>query len=337
MKSFLIAFLLFSSLFSKQLFAQGASPKPYVQPYISCKDLNGKKVCANVGVTGATELGTLYSEVASCEDVRTQRRFYVVPPASTTKPDDLRLQDEAFMKELAWVTKQTESTGCVCCHRSASMPGAAIWDSSSQGIWTDQLSNRGVALLSGKMPSDVLGFFKEEENFGFNRQHTAIPTTDVARMKNFFLNELKRRNVTDEQIKNFAPLGGTFFDNVKSQNPTLCGADQGISSDGIIQWTGGAARYIYILKALAANPLIPPSGDTPDGTIWRLNVHHNANALSSGLLYGSFPEGTYQRIPENNRLPELKSGTVYRLYVLKDVLFPITNCFFEFGRDSAVL
>ncbi|SMF18036.1 hypothetical protein [Pseudobacteriovorax antillogorgiicola] len=313
------------------LFGQGFGQKPFVQPYLKCETIDGKEVCANVSISGATHPGYYFPDVAVCEDVKTQRPFWPLPVDTKTDPKDPRLQDKAFMKELAWVTNQTRSTACTCCHDSSLGTSYAAWDISEPLIWTDQLTERGVAILAGELSSASSGVFKKEDNFGFDRRITGIPSTDPERMKAFFMNEFNRRGITQEMVDSYGDFGGFIFDRARNQVPTLCTPEEeGLLSNGTVAWSGGPARYVYILPALAPNPLVPPNSDTPEGTVWRLNVDHRAPALESGVTYGGIPQGSYQAVPVADQVaPPLVSGQVYRLYVLKDVLFPLTNCFFK--------
>jgi hypothetical protein len=311
--------------------AQAFGGTPFVQPYRSCQTINSEKICANVAISGATEPGVYFPDIAACEDVRTQRPFWPAPIVNQPDPDDPRLNDPEFMQELRWVSQQIRSTGCICCHDSSLDRGMARWDVNTDLIWPDQLSDRGIAILSGDVPSASAGVFPPAENFGFNRSQTGIPTTDPGRMEDFFKKELARRQVTQEDIQHFANFGGPVMQRARDQVPTLCTENQGINAIDQVLWTGGPARYVYILPALAPNPLVPPDSDTPDDTLWRLNVDHQAAAIESGIALGETPSGTYQAIPQDpNRRPQLTPGVVYRLYVLKDVLQPLTNCFFEY-------
>merc|ERR1711916_110866 len=103
-----------------------ALPNVFIPPYRSCvsalDDQPGQgpdgQVCTQVAISGATEPGRYFPDYAACDVVRTQRPFWVVPPAAEPDPADPRLQDADFMAELAWAKTQIEATGCVCCHDS---------------------------------------------------------------------------------------------------------------------------------------------------------------------------------------------------------------------------
>lgn len=308
----------------------------FIQPYENCKvvtdELSGssREVCAQVAISGATEAGQKFSEFASCKDVRTQRFFAPLSPDNKAEADDPRLADPAFMKELAWVSQQIQSTGCACCHDSKSAAGTAKWDISAPYIWTAELSNRGAAILAGEVDSGTLGAFPPSENHGFDRSATGAPTTDVARMKAFFKAELERRRVTPEDIKQMEPLGGKNFIARLTLAPKACEAGAGVDESGKITWQGEPARYIYLLKPEAKAPIFPPNLDLPEGTLWRLDVAATANPLASGVIYGTTPTGTKQKFPANAEAPSLTKGESYWLYVLKDVGFPISSCIFTY-------
>lgn len=310
----------------------GEARKPFEQPYKKCVG----DVCANVSIAGATHPGYYFPDIASCEDVRTQRPFFLVESPVETSPDDPRLGDKQFMQELSWVTSQAASTGCTCCHDSTLQVGYAAWDIAAEWIWTDMLTPRGVAILAGKIPSDSGGLYPTEENFGFDRSQTGIASTDPNRMRAFFEAELSRRGISDEDISKLDPFDNWLFENARKQKPVDCAVGEGVNPDGTVRWFGTPdqkperklARYIYILSENAPNPLVPPNLDTPEETYWRLNVRSDAPPVESGIAYGKIMEGTYQAVPVGGSAPALEPGKVYRLYVLFDVLFPITNCKF---------
>lgn len=308
----------------------------FIQPYESCKLVadeatgTSRTVCAQVAISGATEPGEKFSDIASCQDVRTQRFFAPLPADNEIKAGDPRLADEAFMKELAWVNQEIRATGCACCHDTKSARGFAKWDISAPNIWTQQLSDRGAAILAGDVDSATLGAFPADQNHGFDRSQTGAPTTDIARMKAFFKAELERRKVSAQQISEMEPLGGRNFVARVTLAPTACEAGSGIDQSGKISWTGEAARYIYLLKPGSKAPVFPPNLDLPEGTLWRLDVAASAAPLDSGLSYGSIPAGSKQRFPAEGAAPKLVKGESYWLYVLKDVGFPVSSCIFTY-------
>jgi hypothetical protein len=94
-----------------------------------------------------------------------------------SKPDDPRLSDEAYLAELAWVTEQVEASGCVCCHDSKVLgKQAGEWDIRLGPLWLDSLPDTGLALFAGLADSSTLGAYHPEDNNGFNRDITGIPS-----------------------------------------------------------------------------------------------------------------------------------------------------------------
>ena len=96
-----------------------------------------------------------------------------------------------------------------------------------------------------------------------------------------------------------------------------------------MRWSGGGARYVYVLEADAQAPGVPPNFDLPTGTLWSIAVPPDAASIGCGMPYGSRPEGVVQRVPAEGEAPALQSGRSYFLYVLRDVAQPITRCLFE--------
>jgi hypothetical protein len=310
----------------------------FIQPFESCQaPVSGDRVpsddnlvCTNVAISGSTEEGRKFIDYGSCDVVYTQRPYFKRDPFREVNPLDPRQLNPKFMKELRWINSQVRSSACVCCHDASVMDKqAAVWDISAPGIWTDQLSDQGVAILSGKVSSDILGKFTAENNNGFSRDSTGFPTTDVARVQQFFNNELDRRGVTDADIASYDEFGYFLID-IIDQPPDNCTAgEEAFKADGKIYWKTGKARYVYVKEVGSNNPGVPPSNDNPAGVFWRLDVMANYPALSPGIVYGQSPEGTYQVTPADNAVaPALASGKKYHLYVLADILQPICNCIF---------
>jgi len=309
----------------------------FIQPFQSCQGLESGDnltsedglVCTSVAISGSTEENRSFMDYGSCDVVLTQRPYWYKAPFNSVDPSDPRLDNATFMAELNWINRQVRASGCICCHDSVSSGRpAAVWDISAQGVWTDQLSDQGVAILAGKVSSEILGKFTAGNNNGFDRDSTGFPTTDVERVQTFFNNELARRGVTDTDIAEMEDFG-SFIVDIIEQPPDECSSSQGVLADGKIYWNSNEARYIYIKEAGSENPGVPPSNDNPEGVLWRLDVMPNVAALNSGEVgYGEVPEGTYQVTPDNGTAPALESGKAYHLYVLKDILIPVGNCIF---------
>ena len=81
-----------------------------------------------------------------------------------------------------------------------------MWDINKPYVWIAQMTNRGVAIMSGQLSSQALGTLPAEENNGFDRSVTGAPTTDVARFQTFFKAEADRRGITPEDIAKMKPL-----------------------------------------------------------------------------------------------------------------------------------
>ena len=312
----------------------------FIPPFEDCRDPkpgetgagpNGK-VCTQVAISGCTEPGKYFPDYAGCDVVRTQRPFWEKPPYAETAPNDPRLDDPVFMGELAWAAEQIEACGCVCCHDSRAFGGKfGQWDIARGPIWIDALSDSGLALFAGLADSSALGAYPVEQNHGFDRIHTGIPTTDTARMQAFVKQELARRGISEEQARAVTPFGGPLYVLTQTR-PAACKAGELVSTTGTVHWLGsGQARYVYVLEQGTANPGVPPNADLPMGTIWRLDVLANQPALSSGIHYGQTPAGTFQYFPENTRARALVEGTKYHLVVLDDPGLALANCEFVYG------
>lgn len=309
----------------------------FIPPFETCREpLDGEPagqsdglVCTQNAIQGCTEEGRAYEDYADCSVVRSQRPYYAVPVTPDTPSDDARLTDPAFQREFAWVNEQIEATACVCCHSADAAPdGASIWDIRSQGIWIDTISDNGLAMLAGLADSRSFGAFEPEDNNGFSRDITGVPTTDPDRMRAFLIGELRRRGV-DVERGEFAPFGGPLYDQLMFE-PGRCEDGVGVGPDGMVRWNG-EARYVYVLEAGSQNPGVPPNLDLPDGTIWRIDASPGAPRLGGELAYGAVPEGAEQAFPEVGSAPALTPGGDYYLYVLYDVALPVTRCVFTYG------
>ncbi len=294
---------------------------------------DGGQVCTWEAISGATEEGRRYVDYASCEPVLTQRPYWPATVTSTTPSDDPRLSDTAWVAEYAWATEQVESTGCVCCHSSEAAPssGPSGWYLEAGPIWLDTLDDDGLAVMAGWVDSSVFGAFPAADNNGFHRDTTGVPTTDPARMQAFLAGELARRGLGQADFTDTAPFGGPLYDQLIF-TPSACPSGVGIDADGVIRWTGGGARYVYVLSEGSDAPGVPPNLDLPDGTVWRVDVPPDAAALGSGeVTYGTVPSGARQAFPETGAPASLEAGTTYYLYVLRDIYQPLARCLFTAG------
>lgn len=310
--------------------------QPFVPMTVDCRDaldrepagLTDGKVCTPTIISGSTEPGRRYADYASCDAVRTQRPYVAIPVPRATPADDPRLDDTDYMAELAWLKAESEASACACCHTASDTPsGPSLWDTEAEPIWTDTLSDEGIAMLAGLTDSTYFGFLPSEDNNGFDRATTGLPTTDQPRLVAFLTAELERRGVSVQAARELAPFG-PFFRAAVEFEPEACDPGVGIDSEGLIRWAGGGARYLHVLEADSLAPGAPPNWDKPEGTLWAIRVPPEADPMACGMEYGSIAGTTVQDIPGEGPPPALESGTRYFLYVQTDILQPITRCLF---------
>lgn len=309
----------------------------FVQPYQVCKDplpgeppgaAPGGQVCTWTLVSASTEAGRHFQDYASCADVHTQRPYWAAPPAGQTDAGDARLADTAYMAEVAWARSQVEASACVCCHSSPLAPeGPSQWFVEAPGVWLDSIADDGLAMLAGLVSSEAFGAFPAAENNGFDRTALGMPTTDVPRMEKLLLGEWTRRGHTVADAATIPPFGGPLVDQLAYQ-PSACAAGQGVAADGTVSWTGGSARYLYVLDAGSRSPGVPPNLDMPAGTRWLVDVPTKGTPFASGVRFGELTGDMKQRLPASGKPSALESGRAYYLYVMADMALPITRCLF---------
>lgn len=310
----------------------------FVQPYQTCRaPLSGEpmgkgpdgQVCTWTLISGATEEGRRFSDYASCDDVRTQRPYYASPPANETTAGDPRLDDAAYLAEVAWAGSQVASSACVCCHDSRIAPdGASQWLIDAKGIWLDSISDSGLAMMAGLADSSAFGAFPPGENNGFDRVALGVPTTDVPRMRALLLGEWARRGFTEAEGKAYPAFGGPLVDQ-RDFVPARCAAEEGVDANGVITWGAATARYVYVLEVGSQNPGVPPNLDLPSGTRWQVTVPNKSAPITSGIVYGEVKNGLVQRVPaDGGSAPALVKGVDYYLVVLQDIAFPAARCVF---------
>ena len=277
-----------------------------------------------------TEEGRLYSDYASCDIVRTQRPYYPAQPSDTVGVPDSRMDNPDYVAEQNWVRSQIEASACVCCHSTKAAPqGTSNWYIEAPNNWVSSMSDTGVALGANAITSIAFGAYPPEDNNGFDRIQSGIPSTDPDRMVAFFLAELAHRGKTAADFADSPPFGGPLHDQIFYE-PEACAADVGVDADGTIRWDGGDARYLYVLEADSLSPTVPPNLDIPDKTIWRIDVPATGTPIASGnVSYGTVPSGLSQRFPAFGVPSSLQSGNQYYLYVSLDVGLPVTRCLFE--------
>lgn len=289
---------------------------------------NGQ-VCTWDSISASTEEDRHFGEYVSCEPIYVQRPYWAAEVEAMTPENDPRYSDPEWQEEYEWVTGQVEASACVCCHSADYAPeaGTSGWFLEADGIWTDTLDDDGMAMMAGWIDSTAFGAFPPEMNNGFERVITGMPSTDPMRMKAFLEADLARRGFVESDFAADEPFGGPLAAQL-SYEPDRCDGDVGVSADGTITWTGGAARYVYVMKADSNNPGVPPNLDLPEGTQWRLDVSHLSDGVSSPLQYGELPPNTIQAFPTSGQPEPLKKGFAYYLYVLQDIYAPVTRCTF---------
>jgi hypothetical protein len=322
-----------------------AMPGVFIPPFQHCQAPKAGEpagmgpsgqVCTNVMISACTEPGRYYPDYADCAVVRRQRPYWPAAPAKVPPMSDPRLSDATYMGEMKWVTEQVAASACTCCHDGRVAPDGAAsqWDIAAGPLWIDTITDSGLGLFTGLADSHVLGAYDAKDNFGFDRAVVGIPTTDNARMQAFMIAELKRRGLSEEYARALPPFGGPIYENAV-RPPTACTSGQGVTSDGSVLWTGGNARYVYVLDAGGPNPGVPPNMDLPSSTVWRLDVLASQPALQTGIKYATTPAGSFQVVPASAAAPALVQGKAYQLFVQLDMGLPITNCTFTFGQVQA--
>ncbi|WP_434391351.1 hypothetical protein [Melittangium boletus] len=321
----------------------GGGLATFLQPVRTCKAplageppglSEGGQVCTWEMISGATEPGRSFDQYASCDRVRTQRPYYPVPPAPDSTREDARMNDAAYASEVKWVRSQIESTACVCCHSTRSPRGPSNWFVESPGNFINSFHPRGLAMGAGWIDTVGFGAYRPEDNNGFSRASPERPhdsifvTTDAARIARFFEAELAHRGYSREDFRD-NPYGAGPLDTQRFFRPEACDKGEGVSAEGTLVWRGGPARYLYVLETEAATPTVPPNLDLPEGTRWRLDVPEGGAPFESGTVrYGTVPGGLAQRFPLVGAPPALVSGRAYYLYVLEDIIRPVTRCVF---------
>lgn len=305
-------------------------PMPGEQPG---KGANGQ-VCTWSMISAATEPGRSYEQYADCSAVRTQRPYYGAPTNKDATRDDPRLNDPAYRTEVEWVKKEIRATACVCCHMGTAPDGPSNWYVDQPGNFINGFYDRGLAMGAGWIDTVGFGAFPPEQNNGFSRATPDRPndsifvTTDPARMKRFFEAELASRGKTRADFAGQV-YGAGPLDDQRFFVPKACENGEGVDENGVLTWSGGRARYVYVMEKDTKSPGVPPNLDMPTGVIWRFDVPWQAKeGVASGVSYGTVPEGASQRFPASGSPAALTSGKEYYLYVLLDIAFPATRCVF---------
>lgn len=303
----------------------------FVWPYLDCREpLEGEEpgaseglVCTHTLISACTEEGRRFVDYASCDDVVTQRPYYAYGTDAPPE-DDPRLEDDEYLSELDWVTEQVEACACTCCHSDDAPSGSSGWTIDAGTLWLDTVDDAGLAMLAGLSDSSAFGAYPPEENNGFDRSTTGLPTTDVERMQTFLLEEYLRRGNTEEEGRAGAPFGGPLYSQLIYE-PTACVSGDGFDDNGDLEWPS-SARYVYVLEAGSANPAVPPNLDLPEGTIWRIDVPIGSRPVQAPLTYGEVPDGAIQYFPNDVEPASLVSGETYYVVALGDVGIPLIRC-----------
>ncbi len=158
------------------------------------------------------------------------------------------------------------ASACVCCHSTEVSPrGPSGWYMEAP-VWTDTVPDAGLAMLAGWVDSASFGAFPPEENNGFDRHTTGLPTTDIPRMQAFLESLLRERGVTREEAAALTPFGGPIYTQSIFE-PSACAGEEGVRASGEVIWSG--LRY----------------GEPAPGTVQRIPAEGAAPALVSGERY----------------------------------------------------
>lgn len=324
---------------------------PWPWPELVCADpLQGEppgesagQVCTWQVVSGATEAGRNFSDYAECDVIRRQRPYSSVPANARADEPDARMEDTAFVAEVDWVRGQLASASCECCHSELAPDGPSVFSIDFEGNLANQMSDRGLAIAAGWIPTIGFGTYAAEDNNGFSRnsvdhpEYSAFPTTDQARMVAFFEGELAHRGVERSEYADDT-YGAGPLDEQLYYEAQKCTPEEGIDADGLLRWAPGRARFVYVLEKGSLAPTVPPNLDTPDGTLWRIDLPPDGDPVrSETITYGVVPEGMTQAWPaDGSAPPALELGKEYYLYVTADVMFPISRCVFTAGEAAPV-
>jgi hypothetical protein len=314
----------------------------YVPEYEICVDptdgvpgqSEGGKVCTWNQMSGCTEEGRRFEDYGNCDEIRTQRPYAPVPANDTQPVDDPRMNDPTFAAEVAWAKAQIDSCACVCCHKDSVTPdGASIFDTEYPGNFANSFTDWGLAFGARVFDSSLLGAYPAPENNGFGRDVAGMPSTDQERMKRFFAGELAHRGVDPAVFADLPPQPEIFYRQA-TYVPEACENGEGVDADGTVRWTGGRARYLYVLEDGSKNPGNPPNMDKPEGTLWRVDTLPPAVPMKTGeVVYGTIPEGHEQELPTSGVAPApLVSGQTYLIFAFADIGVPMTRCTFVFGQ-----
>jgi len=297
----------------------------------------GGQVCTWQIVSGATEEGRRFSDYADCSVIQRQRPYSPVDPNPLVNEPDSRMEDPTYVAELDWVRGQLQASACDCCHSAMAPSGASVFNSDFDGNMANMFNDRGIAMGAGWISTEGFGTYQPEENNGFWRSSpddphlSAIPTTDPERMIAFFEGEASHRGLNKADFEGDS-YGAGPLDVQRFYEPEACSTQEGIDKDGVIYWLPGKVRYLWVLKKGSLSPTVPPNMDTPDGTLWRIDLPMEGSPVASGTItYGEVPEGMSQAYPTDGSPEALVEGEEYYLYAAADIMYPISRCVFTYG------
>jgi hypothetical protein len=133
------------------------------------------------------EPGQNFLEHYTCEGV--EGPTPTQPPVSAAAVDHnpQTLEDPDY----AWVQAQAAACSCICCHREGGI-GSYKWSYDFEPAFIDSADAGPISLLGfASGPTAV----PPEDNHGFSRSRSALPTTDADRLQGFFDRELQRRGL----------------------------------------------------------------------------------------------------------------------------------------------
>ena len=295
------------------------------EEFVSTNEEGQKEVCIWQNAQGCAPEGELFTEWGSCEVAMTTSARFYKNPGPKFESDPAVAEDPEYKKESEWVWGKSV-TADACCHdaqvNDVQKNFATAFDVSAPGIWTDTFTDFGLLTAAGIIDTELLGAaFDPKTNFGFDRSKLIFPSTDIARMKAFFMGEIERRKLSDERIKEVVdavPLRFAGLYTNYAGETTACEEGVGVADDGTVSWGNQEARYVYVLKADARNVADPPGLDRPDGTMWRLDAGKDQTFKSGEIIYGEVPMNARQDIPKDGQPEALVKGTEYKLFILRD-------------------
>ena len=265
-----------------------------------------------------------YDDYASCEHVRTQRPYYPVPSAATPSTPDTCMQDATYVvvSSTGCVGRWSRARACAATPSAWRRRGASNWYVEALGNWTNGFDASGLALGADLDRLHLLRRLSPRCRTKASRGRCrALPSTDPARMRDFFERELMHRGFYPRGLRAHRDPSADRSTANRSYQPTACAEGRGVDADGTVRWGSAALRATCTCSMRAsANPRRSTRTSTlPRGTRWRVDVAPTSSPVVSGIKYGRVPNGATQRFPETGAPAPLQPGAMYYLYVLLDV------------------